>query len=144
MVKSKTAQPGLVEFTKTVKMAPYPYKVRVIVTSDVNQSIINRPRLVGPHERDPEIEAMRCEDVRLKGISYLFIPFKLSIGDLAHEAYHAVRSMLRYIATESEEEEVVAHHLGHLFAASYKHLNDSIKQRDKPVTPVPCEAVLVR
>jgi hypothetical protein len=144
VVKSKTEQPGLIEFTKRVSLKPFPYKVVIIVTSDVNRSVLNRPALVGEHEPHPKIIAMRCEDIRGKGISYLFLPFKLVLSDVAHESYHAVRSMLRYIGAESEEEEVVAYHLDHLVNAAYKHLNDSINKRNKLVLPLPSEVALAR
>lgn len=107
------------EVAKAVKMQPFPFRVQVIVTSDVNQSIIKRERLVGKHEPNDSIYALQCESARGDGISYIFLPFDADPGTVAHESYHAIRTMLRFVGSECEEE-LLAYHLGHLVRAIHK------------------------
>jgi hypothetical protein len=63
--------------------------------------------------------------------AYIFITYKTEPGEIAHEAYHAVRYMIEDWAHGEATNEVIAYHLGYLV--------DRIHQLKSIVSEVPNE-----
>ena len=57
-------------------------------------------------------EALTVSSPR-NGWANIYIPFDAHMGTIAHESYHAVEAMMKFIGA-NKESEVVAYHLGFL------------------------------
>jgi hypothetical protein len=110
---------AFIEYKKAVRMQPLPFRVQVVITSDLSRSVVQREKQVGKYEPNTVDYALQCEDIRSGGVCHLFLPINVDAGTIAHEAYHAVRTMLRFVGSEKEEE-LVAYHLGYLVRAIHR------------------------
>jgi hypothetical protein len=70
--------------------------------------------------------------VHKKGVGFSFIFFKPNpcFGNIAHEAYHAVRHMLRWSGCDLDNE-TVAYHLGYVVNCICSHLKKGKQPRVK-------------
>jgi hypothetical protein len=110
---SKTKQPKQPKFVEKIKsfdLKHFNYDLKVIVSSDPEGSRILRVKELGPYERDPGVAALTYTS---PGKSILFLPFGSCIGWIAHEVYHVMWHVMKYIGADHENE-VMAYHIGNL------------------------------
>ena len=98
----------------------YGYEVRVVVTTDILRA--TQLDFPGTDERFDDItESTRAMHVPFKdrGIAYIYIPFDVGLGTIAHESYHAISRMMEYFEIKHEEENM-AYHMGFLVLEVYE------------------------
>lgn len=105
------------------KILSYPvfqgYYVHVVFTDNLKKSAASR--FVKGTEFSAKMDA--AEAIHLPsshGRSLVLLPYKASPGTIAHEAYHAIRYMLKEYAGVKLDNEIVAYHLGHLVDEIHK------------------------
>ncbi len=103
-----------------IRFHAFDYNVRVIFSTDVVRSRIARDKILGKYD-GVRCSAMHCWNPS-QAISYLFLPHKVPPATVAHEAWHAVRRMLRFCGAELDNE-VVAYHLGYLVGEIHRKRN---------------------
>lgn len=88
------------------------YIVHVEVTSDLKKSMAKYPptKVAIDDYGDGKCVAVHVEN---DGFSFIFFPYNASVGDIAHESWHAVRRMMEYLGIELDHE-TVAYHLGYM------------------------------
>jgi hypothetical protein len=103
---------SLKERTKIVKLVTYGYTVKVIVSSDIERSARKRGYLFleGSYAQHSYTEG--------KPESVLFLPAVLDISLVAHESFHAVWRVMKFIGAKHEQE-VMAYLLGHVVDEVY-------------------------
>lgn len=101
------------KFTTVVFPVFNNYKVHVEVTSDIKKSLLKREVTRGvSEEMDGNTGGMAVHDTS-NFRSYIFLPYNAQVGDIAHEAWHAVKVVMEYIGVELDSE-TCAYHLGFL------------------------------
>jgi hypothetical protein len=91
------------------------YTVMVNVSKDIKKSILEFPGSDG--ECKDGVEAMTfAQD---EPLSIIFLTPSVSVGTIAHEAWHAVEAMMKFTGAEIESE-MVAYHLGYLVDKIFK------------------------
>lgn len=95
-------------------IAPFNYEVNIVLTENIADSRIKRNRTLGSVSKDDltGTVALHCA-VHDKPISYIFLPFESDIGYVAHECFHCVWRIMKFIGAEHENE-VMAYTLGYL------------------------------
>lgn len=111
----KTERPQLKETVRTVIIQPYGYRLRIVVTTDLQQTIekrhLNVPPNIGAfHAYSPD---SMC--------STIFLPKEVGPGTVAHEAYHCVWNIMENIGA-THENEVIAYTLGFVVEHVYTTL----------------------
>lgn len=98
--------------TKSFKFPVFcDYEIKVVSTNDFEKTF---KRFKLPFDEDDKTAGaltIHCQD---EAISYIFIPYKVSLDLMVHEAYHAIRHMLLKHSVKIDDNEVVAYHLGYL------------------------------
>jgi hypothetical protein len=102
------------------------YLVYIIFTNDVTAARAQRNDVLGVSDFGPGVEAMHGTDGR--GTSLLFFQEKASSGTIAHEAWHVVYELMRWIGA-SLEDEVVAYHLSYIVGQVVKFQNRRYNDR---------------
>lgn len=98
------------------------YEVRVDFTSNLKRALGRHKEtknvdLSGPDDRYTDALAIHVSG---EGRSFVFFKHGVTVGTIAHEAWHVVRHVLTYIGAELENE-VVAYHLGYLVNEIVRH-----------------------
>jgi hypothetical protein len=98
------------------------YIVHVEITSDPTKSLLKYPSTRDLVEEfdDDFGEAFTVHDTD-GGISMIFFQHNASVGTIAHEAWHAIKQMMK-ICDVDLENEVVAYHLGYLVNEIFKFM----------------------
>ena len=86
------------------------YRVHVEITSSLKKSLAKYPATKAV-EMDENTHGLAVHTDN--AFSYIFLPYHTSAGDIAHEAWHVIRQMMKYLGIELENESV-AYHLGYL------------------------------
>lgn len=88
------------------------YIMHIEITTNLKESMLKYEytKDLGIDLTDTHAIAVHVEDT---GVSMIFLPYNASVGTIAHESYHAVRRMLKYVGAKMDNE-TVAHHLGYL------------------------------
>lgn len=99
------------------------YIVHVEVTTDLKKSLAKYPApqaaLRWYEENDEDLgEAITIHEVG-HGFSFIFLPYNVSVGSIAHESWHVVKNMMKYCGIELDSE-TVAYHLGYLVNQIFK------------------------
>ena len=93
--------------------------IHVEVAKDIRKAAAKYPTakdLVA--EMDEETFAVTVTDTS-KNMSFIFFPPSATPGDIAHEAWHAIRQMMIHKGVELDSE-TVAYHLGYLVDKIFK------------------------
>lgn len=103
------------------------YCVHIEVTNDLRRAMDLYPATkVVPLE--PGVGAITVHKVE-ENFSFIFLQYKSSVGDIAHECWHAVNRMLKSLGVELDSE-TVAYHLGYLVNRTCKLIHESrVKNR---------------
>jgi len=96
----------------TLKIAPFNYKIYVILSDNVEDARVRRSYLLGPYTPDGSTAGLHYGRVDLP-ISYVFLPYCSDIGYVAHETYHCICNIMEW-AGARHEEEIVAYMMGYL------------------------------
>ena len=94
------------------------YTIRLVFTNDLAASAKER---IGSSP-EGSFEAF-CYHVKDKGMSYIFLPMDVTESTVAHESWHIVNRMMRFIDVQDLDDEMVAYHLDHLVEAIYEFKN---------------------
>jgi hypothetical protein len=94
------------------------YRVVVVRSSDIQQSVSRNPKLSGADLSSLSAAHLFTDDDL--GISYIILPWSYDANMVAHEAWHAVRRMLVDSCHMALENEAVAYHLGYLAGEIYE------------------------
>jgi hypothetical protein len=94
-------------------MPVFGYKVYVIVTNSVLESRKRRGNILGKVDDSIPTIAMCSHGEAESSFSYIFIKPTANAGTIAHEVYHSLCNMFRYISADYEEE-IMAYHLTYL------------------------------
>jgi hypothetical protein len=104
------------KFRERSKLIKFPvfanYRVRIVVSNDIQWSIKKIFRLYDIAHQANECEAMH---IWIGGVStsYLVFPNDCPVGTIAHECWHCVRKICDHFGSEFDDE-MVAYHLGYL------------------------------
>ena len=115
---------GKVEFTI------FDYLVQIVVTKNIVKSRNNRSHLLGStyHEQGKTVGLHSCNDDRAN--AYLFLTPNTTADIVAHECYHAISRMFKWIDAKHEEE-ITAYYLGDLVGEVTKFLNEKEPKKCK-------------
>lgn len=87
------------------------YDVHVEFSSNPQKALLKYPETKNvEYGKDTQGIAIHCKD---ESRSFIFLPFHVSAGTIAHEAWHVIRRMMDYLGIELDNE-AVAYHLGYL------------------------------
>jgi hypothetical protein len=110
---------------KKVEFSAFDYTVHIVLTEDVLAYAKRRWKGV-------PFRPAQALHVVPKGTdsSWLLLPYNPTAGEIAHEAWHAVRRMLDDCEAELENE-VVAYHLGYLVNVAYSFVVNTREKEEK-------------
>lgn len=96
------------------------YIVHIEVTSDLKKSMEKYPATKSiPLDSEFDNKGAWSVHVENEPVSFIFLPYNTSVGDIAHESWHVVHRMMRYVGV-SPDSETVAYHLGYLVNQVFK------------------------
>lgn len=95
-----------------IKLPTYYYRVHVVVTTDVILSRNRRWKTIGSKDFGGSAGAMHVSNSDM-GTSWIFLKDPSGPGTIAHECWHCIYQIMRYIGADIENE-VVAYNLGYL------------------------------
>lgn len=118
-----------------IPFPPYSYRMYIIFTDDLEataEELVKKKLLAVNHGVD---ETTGGFTVRFKNQNYVYIILKYdaSVNDIAHESYHALCSMFKWIGAVHEEE-VFAYHMGYLVRLICDDQENAQKKLKKPLT----------
>ena len=89
------------------------YLVHIEITSDVQKSLAKYPetKCAVDGEDDANTHAITVHIVN-EPLTFMFLPYNVSVGTIAHESWHAVKRMMEYVDVKLDSE-TVAYHLGY-------------------------------
>lgn len=110
------------ERIKTVRFPVFVgYEVKIVITDDVVKSRKLRDKILGePYQYFETAHAMHAWPLDGQGISWLFFKPDVEAGTIAHECWHCVRRLMKWLGSELENE-IVAYHLAYLVQAVTNH-----------------------
>lgn len=94
------------------------YTVHVVVTNDVIKSGRKRDQTLA---EDAEAEALHIYR-KAECASYLVFNRNPDLGTVAHECYHCVYRLMRWVGADMDNNEIFAYHLGYLVNVVYTFL----------------------
>jgi len=104
-----------------IKLIEFPvfcgYVIHVEITSDIPKALLKYPQ-TRKIDMDNETQGLAVHDTDAP-FSFIFLPHNASVGDIAHESWHAVRRMMEYVGAELDNE-AVAYHLGYMVQEIFK------------------------
>ena len=90
------------------------YTVHVEVSSDLGKSMKKYPQTKNIPDADDFNRNESCAvHLNDEPFSFIFLPYNASVGTVAHESWHVIQRMMKYMGVDVENE-VVAYHLGYL------------------------------
>ena len=97
------------EKIKNINFQTLNHDLTIVISNDVHKSREIRGHILGPTDLPPEnIRAMHSTNGL--GKSFLFIPHDADVGEVAHESYHCVWTVMKFINAQHENE-IVAYAL---------------------------------
>jgi hypothetical protein len=112
------------KFKERVTVFTFPvfrgYTVNIIFTNDVTAARAKRNDCLGISDFGYDVEAMHGTDGQ--GTSILFFQEAASAETIAHESWHAVHALMRWVGA-SLEDEIVAYHLSYIVDQVVKFQN---------------------
>lgn len=97
------------------------YTVNIVITDDVVKSRKSRDAKLGEPYDGVTAQAIHSWPLDGQGSSWLFFTQNVGAGTVAHECFHCVRRIMRWLGADIENE-VVAYHLGYLVDKTWKSL----------------------
>lgn len=90
------------------------YQIRIVVCSNIRDATkkFKHTKNVWNDDEDYNTNALTCH-VKNPDMGYVFVRPSSSVGDIAHESWHAIQRMLECFDIPIENE-VAAYHLGFL------------------------------
>jgi len=89
------------------------YTMHVEVTTDIQKSLAKYPEteyaMDGEENSNTHAIAVHIAN---EPFTFIFLPYNVSVGTIAHEAWHAIRRMMEYMDVDLDNE-TVAYHLGY-------------------------------
>jgi len=115
------------EHHKVVELPIYNYDVYVTFTSDMQESVTRWEEIYRPDGEPLEVSNMDSLHMYLsnKGSSFLFFPLDCGVGHIAHESFHVVWRLWKWIGAQHENE-TMAYTVGHLVREIVLFYNASI------------------
>lgn len=100
------------------------YIVHVEVTSNLKRSMMRYPPAAAAvkhfEDRDESLgEAITIHMNEDDGFSFIFLPYNVSTGTIAHESWHVIKHMMDHCDIKLDSE-TVAYHLGYLVNEIFK------------------------
>lgn len=98
--------------TKVFKFPVFGYSVKVVSSNDIPKALLKYK-----HTENVDFQAGTAAlSIHIAGeaLTYIFVPHKITLEQMVHESYHAIRKMLDEAGVRLDDNEVVAYHLGHL------------------------------
>ena len=104
-----------------VKLIEFPvfvdYCVHVEFTDNLERSMAKYKQTENiPCGEDTHAIAVHVEDA---GLSFMFLPYDVNVGTIAHECWHVVKNMMDYHGVELDSE-TTAYHLGYMVNKVFK------------------------
>jgi hypothetical protein len=87
------------------------YTVHVEITSDIQKSLAKYPPTKCAIDDENNTHAITIHVIN-EPFTFMFLPYNVSVGTIAHESWHAVKRMMEYMDVELDSE-TVAYHLGY-------------------------------
>lgn len=107
---------NLEEKTKLIDLKPFPYDLRLIVTTDIVASEKKLREKYNDYCTKP-VASIRTGAMAIHSrdlsIMHILMPYRCDVGYIAHEVWHIVRSLLLYSGATLDNE-VVAYYIGWL------------------------------
>jgi hypothetical protein len=122
----------MTEVKSVIPFPPYDYRVYVLFTDDIIASadkLADEGILTANHNIDDTTQAF-CVKPRNRSFGYVVLQFSAKPMHIAHESYHAVSSIMKWIGA-AHEEEVMAYHIGYLVGLIHKDQEKAQKKLDK-------------
>lgn len=87
------------------------YKITVVSSNDIKKAIGKFK-----HTKNVDVENTEACHIAVENepLSYIFVPHRITLSQMVHESYHAIRRLMRYHGVNLDDNEVVAYHLGYL------------------------------
>lgn len=98
-----------------------PYHVNLMATDDIFACRNGLLHSLGPADITDKAIAMHCSTGK-DGASFVIVKYGASAGVIAHECWHAVHAMLKYVGADLDNE-IVAYYLDHLVDKAYALAN---------------------
>lgn len=92
------------------------FQVHMIFTEDVDDSYLNRYGV----PRNGTVGCDALVKTAVGGHCHMFFTHGVSVGTMAHEAWHVVYSMFNYVGADIDDNENAAYHLGYIVDAVYE------------------------
>ena len=92
------------------------YEMRVSVTSDFRKALNANPQTKKVETDDSDMAF--CVHIADQAVTYIFLKPDADLGTIAHECWHAVREMMKFVG--ADDNETVAYHLGYLVKKVHK------------------------
>lgn len=116
------------EYKKTVELPMYNYDVYVTFTSDMQESVSRWEDIHHPDGEPLQVLNLVCGlhmYLTNRGQSFLFFPLDCGVSHIAHESFHVVWRLWRWIGAEHENE-TMAYTVGHLVREIVLFYNKSV------------------
>lgn len=111
------------ETLKSIYISVFRYYIYIVQTNDITASCKSRDLLLAPDQNEDNTEAFTVGNEE-EAACYIFFRKNPNAGIIAHECYHAVKSLLRWIGAEKEDEEVFAYLLDYVTEKTHKILKN--------------------
>ena len=101
----------LTEREKVLKLPAFGYTFRIVLTTSFKGSILKREKLLGNQagDWDGDCRAL-CWNVHNRAVTVIFLPFESDVNNIAHESYHGIRNLMKWVSAK-DDEEVMAYHI---------------------------------
>ena len=110
----------LIEKVKNINFQTLNHHLTIVVSNDVHESREKRGHGLPFHVPNDSIRALHSTNGL--GHSFIFVPHDVDEGEVVHEAYHAVWTIMKFI-NATHENEIMAYTLTFIVREIYKTLN---------------------
>ena len=126
------SEDNMTEVKSVIPFPLYDYRIYILFTDDIIKSadkLADLGILVADHKVDETTSAF-CVKPKNRNCSYMVLNFSATPDHIAHESYHSVSLMFRWIGA-THEEEISAYTLGYLVGLVHKDQEKAQKKLDK-------------
>lgn len=104
----------MTEQTDKVEFPMYHYNVYIVQTDNLQESRTLRAEVIGALDSHlgPYVDGLHCTN-NIEPDSWVFFTPDSTIGTIAHECFHAVWRMFKWMGAKPNNE-IMAYHLGYL------------------------------
>lgn len=100
--------------TKTWLFPVFGYEIKVVSSNDIMKAMQKFKHTKNIDVEEHDSSAALSVHVSKEPLTYIFVPHRITLEMMVHEAFHAVRRMLKYHSINTDDNEIVAYHLGYL------------------------------